>query len=309
MGCVASNASIISFSALDKTGLYGMLIKPKRKTDIAVLHIHGLGGSFYGSSAMPYFAREAYASGFAFFSIQTRGSYVIERYNYSGRNRKGSFMAGGALERFEDCVYDIGGAVKELSKQGYKKIFLEGHSTGCQKILYYVSSPASKKSAGLIAGIALLSPVDDHNYDRKAYGKRWDGMVKEARMLDKRNILLMPDKIAGEGQNIIGVKRFLSTAVSSMPESMALDYRSKKMDFIRAVKKPMAIIFGAKDPLMTDTPVGKAMKKIETEYTGPMLSCSVIKGADHSFHNGKAALAAKKAFGFYKEALSLRKQS
>ncbi len=300
MDYIAKDVDIVSFNALDKVKLYGMLIKPQSATEIAVLHLHGLGGSFYGSSYIPYLASEAKANGIAFFSMQNRGSYIIEEYDYA--NKKKSFLAGAALERFEDCIYDIGGAIKELASLGYRKIFLEGHSTGCQKILYYMSSKASKKSMALISGIVLLSPVDDHNYDKKIYGKRFSSLMRKAKELAKKHELLMPSKLLNEDQKVIGPERFLSTAITTMPEAAILNYRAE-MKFIRAIKKPMLVVFGSKDEFMIDTPVEQAVKRIKEEYKGPMLYTSIIKGVDHSFH-GKAELMAKEVFKFYAKVIS-----
>lgn len=58
-------------------------------------------------------------------------------------------------EKFEDCIFDIDLAIEQAKKLGYKKIFLMGHSYGCNKVIYYYY-----KKKPPIKGIILASAPD-----------------------------------------------------------------------------------------------------------------------------------------------------
>ncbi|HUC88296.1 MAG TPA: alpha/beta fold hydrolase [Candidatus Binatia bacterium] len=66
---------------------------------------------------------------------------------------------GAAHEVFTDCVDDVQGAIDFLKDAGIKDIYLVGHSTGCQKSIYYLSQTTEK-----INGVILLCPMSDYAY-------------------------------------------------------------------------------------------------------------------------------------------------
>jgi pimeloyl-ACP methyl ester carboxylesterase len=70
------------------------------------------------------------------------------------QNEKGyEYKPGGeAHEVFTDCADDIQGAVNFLTENGIKDIYLVGHSTGCQKSVYYLSR---KSNQNFVKGVVL----------------------------------------------------------------------------------------------------------------------------------------------------------
>ena len=288
------NVDILGFDASDGLMLYSMLAKPNRKTEMVILHIHGLGGSFYGSNSIPEIATEAKRSNIALMAILTRGSYIIEEFGYKSNGKE--LLAGSALERFEDCVYDIDGAVGLLHKIGFNKIFLEGHSTGCQKILYYMNSKKAKNKKH-VSSIALLSPVDDHNYDLAMMGeKKYAALIKIAKRYEGKGLLL-PLGRTGYTEKVIGPKRFLSTADLKNPEARAL-YYDGKLDYVMSVKKPMFVAFGENDEYMKKINVTKAIEMLSKAYHGDKFGSIMLKGTGHTFR-GKRKELAKALVKFY----------
>lgn len=65
-------------------------------------------------------------------------------------------MIGGCYEKFKDCLLDIEGAITYAKNKKYTEIILEGHSYGCNKVLYYYD----KKRDTSIKKIILLAPCD-----------------------------------------------------------------------------------------------------------------------------------------------------
>ena len=279
---------IVKFKASDGLILHGAIYLPKTKSHRAVLHIHGLGGSFFGSAAIEELAAEYTANDIAFFVIEQRGSYVVEEFTRIAGKKTDDVMAGSALEVFEDSRNDILGGISYLLKSGYKDIFLEGHSTGCQKSIYFMSGYKGRH----IKLLVLLSPVDDYNFDLKAHKERFKknvGIAKRIAARGERNAL-MPAYSMPEGQKFIGAKRFLSTANPKNPESMILNFSLDKLEYLSGVKVPTLAVFGSKDQLMI-LPVELALEKMARDASCS-LSTAIIKGADHGFH-GKTKLLAE----------------
>jgi len=294
---IIDNARIIGFDASDGLMLYGMIREPRRHGKSAILHIHGLHGNFYGSNSIAEIAKEANKKGIAFMSIQTRGSYIVEGFSY--KNKRQELLAGGALEKFEDSIYDIDGGINALIHMGYKQIFLEGHSTGCQKVLYYLDSGKYQSHKRNITGIALLGPVDDYNYDRLHYGN--SEFRKMTKLAEKRRgkELFMPIGPNATSNSIIGVKRFLSTVLEKNPEAEILNYRGD-LKYIKSVRVPMLAVFGSNDEYMVDTKPRRAIELLKEKYSGKRIETYIVKGAGHTFR-GKRIELARTVVRFYSE--------
>ena len=269
-------ADIVSFTASDGLVLYGALYEPRAKSSSALLYVSGLGGSFYGSTSEAL-AKASLKEGIALFSMQHRGSYIIESFNYSVGRKE--LIAGSAMERFEDSEKDIRGAITFLKSRGYRRIILVGKSTGCQKSVYYLSRNYDRCVKGLI----LLSPVDDRNFDLRNYRskKTFDSRVALAKRIAKRNpnALMPPEKMSSD-QGIISASRFLSTSDSSRPEGNIFDYKSEKLSELSKVKVPTLAVFGSDDEYMV-IPPAEAAKMLERNSSSK-LSYFIVEGAGHS---------------------------
>ena len=110
--------------------------------DSVLLFVPGLGDGFF---ALPFF--ETLCSELE--SIKISFSHIIMRSSY---NRYGQCL-------MEDDCKDIEKASAYLKDAGFCNIFLMGHSTGCQDILYYMKHTIPDPSP--IKGIILLGSVSD----------------------------------------------------------------------------------------------------------------------------------------------------
>ena len=121
---------LVRFAAADDIALAGLLYEPRRKSNRAVIWLHGGGGaSVFESRRTNLLASVFIAQGIAFFPFNNRGSGIVRR--------AGDDFGGSAFERIRDCVTDIDGAIRELWRRGYRDITLAGHSTGANKIAVY----------------------------------------------------------------------------------------------------------------------------------------------------------------------------
>lgn len=180
----------------------------KRGSRRVLIFVHGLGGSLF--SQIPLIGRLLGRDGVAVLAFNNRGSGVITRVKrLNPQNKKGydSFLFGRAHEVFADCVDDIAGAVKFATKRGAKEIILIGHSTGCQKSVFYLSQRRPNPS---VKGAILLAPISDYNDMSTSVPRRFlKAATKYARALVKQGIphMLLPTRIWPDP---IDAQRFLS---------------------------------------------------------------------------------------------------
>ncbi|MEK0337625.1 MAG: hypothetical protein QQN41_09355, partial [Nitrosopumilus sp.] len=121
------------FKTKDNLELQGLLYEPKQKSLKAIIHIHGWVGNFYENLFIESIAKSALQKNIAFFTFNNRGAGIVTEFLKNKKREK----IGGSLEIFEESIFDIEGAIDFLQKKGYTKITLQGHSLGCQKVVYY----------------------------------------------------------------------------------------------------------------------------------------------------------------------------
>src|SRR5262249_28544020 len=123
-------ASLARLRTRDDVWLDGIVAEPRRRRDLALIWVHGLGSTFYsGQPLIQELSTQLGRAGVGFFKFNTRGHDAVAR--------GGSRLAGAAFERFVDCVEDIRAMIAFARRRGYRKVILAGHSTGANKILYY----------------------------------------------------------------------------------------------------------------------------------------------------------------------------
>jgi pimeloyl-ACP methyl ester carboxylesterase len=274
---------MFKFKASDGLILYGFLIRPKQKSDTCILNIHGLQGSFYIHGYMNGVAKKAVQNNINFCSISLRGSYN----RFEAKKKKGknfvTFQEGGDVEKFIESVYDIEGAIKALHSVGIKNIFLEGHSSGCQKITYYQYLKKDKRVKGLI----LIAPADDYNVYKKNFGKKFNEVVdtvKKIAQKDRNQRIPKSYKL-----DTMSAARFLSLVDSSKVESRIFNYELPKLKEFSAIKVPTIAFFGTKEQYAI---------KLVSEYMNILSKNSnsnftpvIIKGANHGFWKREDVLA------------------
>src|SRR3989338_3173895 len=143
--------------SLSPAGLTDPAVLPlaKKKTKTAWIHLHGMNDFSTSERFLDSLRNVALENNFAFFSFGNRGMGHISVFRKFEKKTVNYVTLGTSMEKFEHCIYDIDGAINALRKEGYKKFVLSGHSTGCNKILYYYSKTKNPSVRALV----LLSPV------------------------------------------------------------------------------------------------------------------------------------------------------
>lgn len=147
---------IISFKSQSGYMCKGILYSDN-ECDQTVIHIHGSYGNFYDNLFIQQmaFAYNKNRINLLAFNLETHGGFsdgfIGERYGYFG----------GAISTFESCFDDIQGAI-DFAETFSKRVILQGHSQGTDKVLYYLIN--SKRCYPII----LISPCDSY-----ALQKEW----------------------------------------------------------------------------------------------------------------------------------------
>lgn len=126
----------------------------KSHTDTVLIAITGIHGNFYSNPFYYNIGDTLNSNGFDFIHAQTNDAFgQIKTYNYK---TKQSETIGSWNERFAYTDDDINAYIEFAQRQGYKHIYLAGHSLGANKVIYYLSRHHDKR----VEKFLLLSPAN-----------------------------------------------------------------------------------------------------------------------------------------------------
>lgn len=148
------NTELVRFTTEDGLTLEGLLFTPKAVTKNIIIHVHGSAGNFYENVFVDTFAKRYTEAGYAFFAFNTRGAGFQREYSKLVNGKKQHVLAGMLHEIFEECVFDIDGAINYSKTKGFSNVVISGHSLGCNKVVWYA---IEKKFKGKLI---LLAPCD-----------------------------------------------------------------------------------------------------------------------------------------------------
>jgi len=272
----------------DKLIHQGIYFEPSKKSESAILWIHGLSSTY--ASHIPTcdaFAEicEKYHFGFAAFN--NRGAKFIDGIQKRDPTDPKGYIhvpGGAGNEKFEECIYDIDAGITFLINQGYKNIFLVGRSTGANKTCFYAGSVDDPR----IAGIVLMSPISDRLE-----------MIK-SRPDTNAIISYMKDQISSGKGDIplfgfhffpLTPNRYLSLVEKGSKEDV-FDYGDEKpkLTVFSNIKKPLFLLFGGKDE-HADRAVAKIKKVFDVYAKSTNYTSTIVPGALHGFDGKEAQLA------------------
>jgi pimeloyl-ACP methyl ester carboxylesterase len=269
---------LVRFEATDDVALAGLLYEPDRKTNRAIVWLHGGGGaSVFESRRTNLLAQVFVDRGIAFFPFNNRGSGIVRR---AGRD-----MGGAAYERIRDCVPDIDGAIRELWRRGYRDITLAGHSTGANKIAVY----DHYKPRNRVKRYILLAGGDDTGLMYQDLGpRRFAALLTKARAMikERRGDELAP---ANVGLTMMSWRSFYDVAnpngdynVFPFMEGMrGVKLSRRPFRFVRGICKPSLYIYGDRDEYcFGDVP---RCVSILSERASNRAELVILRDADHGF--------------------------
>lgn len=264
---------IVSFTSTDGLLLHGLYFNSG--FDKSVIHVHGLAGNFYSSTYHKQLAKIYRKMRYNYLSFNNRGSEYIKQLK-NIQTEKSEFY-GYSFELFDQSDRDILGAIEFLKDNGIKKYILQGHSSGCQKIIYTVVKHRLKTEK-----IILLSPCDDvglaiDNYSLSIFKKK----IKEAQ--DTTSIFLP--------QNFFfNLPLAPATFLSHFGPDNQFDifHYYRPLDAFEKLKlntNPTLVVFGEKDYVINFNTVKDIYKKFDN------YQLFIIPNSDHKYHTFEKELA------------------
>ncbi len=261
-----------------KIVLRGFIFGPRRNQVIYIL-LHGLSGNLFSRLEI---VEKMVGEGATVMVFNNRGYGLISQFRKINPRRPEAYdsvVIGKAHEVFTDCLDDIDGAINLALESGYKKIILIGHSTGCNKIAYYLSkkNPASVKAA------VLLAPMSDYaDFKKFTNPKIIKSATKKAQQLvaaGKSHELLSADI----WPYYTDAQRFLSLFTpDSLEEIFSYAVPEKKPLILKKIKKPVLVVL-AGDDQFKDRPMIEIYDWFKKALSGQKAELAMIKKALHGF--------------------------
>lgn len=250
-------------------GLWFGARKPKR----AIIWIHGLASSAFSKLDIVEGLANSQTAVITFNNRGYGGSNRLRRYN--PKKKECEYVQGGAAhEVFEECVDDIDGAIAYAKRQGAREIFLAGHSTGCQKSVYYAT-----RKGKTVAGIILLAPISDYaaalHFDRTHKVLKRQARQARTLMQQKKPHALVPG-------SWLDAQRFLSlNTPESVEEIFTYAQQHAVPTIYHALKVPTLVLF-PEDDEYKDRPVADIGAWFVREAR---MACTlqIITGTNHGF--------------------------
>ncbi len=263
-------------------GLWFGPAKPRR----AIIFVHGLSSSAFQTALAEAFVDKETAV----VTFSNRGHDKIAKLYKLDNTKKGyhSVLAGQAHEVFTDCADDIQGVINFVRNIGVRDIYLAGHSTGCQKSVYYADRKENQKN---IKGLILLAPISDYagaiKFDTEGKLAKATKVARELVKKGKKHDLL-PIEVAS---NIIDAQRFLSlNTPDSIEEIFTYAQPKKNPHIFKSIKIP-TIIFLAKDDEYGDRQAEDIAKWFQMHANSKRFSVNIIKDATHGFQGKEKTVA------------------
>jgi len=268
------NQELIRINSIDGIEQVGILYTSKERTKKIVIHVHGLNGNFYENRFLDTLAKSYTNQNIDFLTCNNRGTNFITEF------LKGDdfIVIGGCLERFQDCILDIQGIINWVKVKGYQEIILEGHSYGCNKVLYYYNETKDQN----IKKIILLAPCDIPKEVEKFLTKEEYEQVKS-----------LSTKLVHSGKE----KEFVDFSIMANGKISAgtfyydflpngkndfLKYSaSEKNDFLNQIDIPVSVIFGSDDECVLTEKIEVVKKYLKNNIQNCQIH--IIEGANHSF--------------------------
>ncbi|HWP61168.1 MAG TPA: alpha/beta fold hydrolase [Candidatus Paceibacterota bacterium] len=238
-------STVVDFKTPKGFNLTGLWYGPRNARTVLVF-IHGLGASAFGRVEREI-APLIVDRNTAVFVFNNRGHDTVSNLYKDDRLSKKGYKridAGTAHERFTDCADDIQGAIRFVRRSGGKQIYLGGHSTGCQKSVYW----AYKHKGRGVKGLILLAPMSDWAGEVHIQGAKKVAVVaKTARAMvaTGKGHTLLPKALWHE---TLDAQRFLSLYTPDSVEEIFSYAQQKKVPYtLRAVQLPQLVLLAEQD--------------------------------------------------------------
>lgn len=269
---------LVRINSIDGIEQPGVLSIPNVKTDKIVIHVHGLNGNFYENRFIDTLAETYTNKNYAFLTFNNRGRDFITEL-LKGDD---TIIVGGSFERFKDCMLDIEGVINWAKEKGYKEIILEGHSYGCNKVLYYYNKKKDKN----IKKIVLLAPCDIPSEAKKFLKPE----EYEKAKIDATNFVhqgreeqLIDFSVMANGKISAGTYYYDFLPNGENDFIKYADGKNGKSKVLNSVDIPVLVVFGSSDECVLTEDIETVKEYLKNNISD--CNIQVIEGANHSYKN------------------------
>lgn len=282
--------SLHKITTEDGLDLHGVLYEPDEKTDVVLVHIHGMAGNFYENKFLDNIAKTLTDNGIAFCPFNNRGNGHITDFVRTIDGEKTFATYGSSGERFRDCLYDIQAHINFVKSQGYKDVHLSGHSLGSPKVAYY-----AYKAEEDLKSVIFISPSDMLGLVRGDADSNFSDYKNEAPVAKKmieegKGKELLPKYVWGEYP--VTAETYLNLFADSANTAI-FNFHNKDLGFevLNKIKQPTLAIMGGNDDVLV-RPIDEIMQTIEEEMkSSSKVETKVIDGANHGYQEHEQELA------------------
>lgn len=251
-----------------------------------LIFVHGLGGSAFSRVELV----EKLAIGqVACLTFSNRGSGVITRFKKLNAKKPSGYESqkiGMAHEVFTDCIDDLDGAINVAKQMGAKRIILVGHSTGCQKSVYYLAH----RPSSVVKGVVLLAPMSDYADMVKATSvkdyKRLVVIAQKLALTDHAHEL-MPNKL---WPFTVDAQRFLSLFTAGSVEEIFGYATNKKPTLLNKVKTPILVALAEQDEFR-ERPMSEIADWFSKALSRQKSEVHIVPEATHGFFEATEPLS------------------
>ena len=283
----------IEFQTKDGLTLPGLLYETGQKRNV-VIYLHGNGSSsvFYDEVKNRVFAEVLAKKDISILYFNNRGAHIIKKLYVRRGKKEERKKFGMAYEKIKDCILDIDGAIAFLKKQGYRKFYLAGASTGANKICVY----NFYKPKNNVEKYIILCGGDDTGiyYNMLEKLKFWK-LLGEAKkkIKNKKGEEIIKEMLP---DNIFSYIGFFDIANPDGDYNVFPFYevlRKIKLStkplfrYFKSIRKPTLVVYGDQDEYAW----GNVLKIVEIlKKYQPKFTYQIINGADHGFKNHEKEL-------------------
>lgn len=240
----------INRSGLYLDGLY--FYSPNNRS--CVIHVHGSFGNFYSNSFIKIMAEIYNARGINFLSFNlTQHDGIAEAVREQNLMCSWEYV-GYSVSDYNSCIDDIHGALDFAQNQNNDIFILQGHSLGCNRVLYYIKESMCKYP------VILLSPTNSLELQKRwIFPERIDQQISRL-IADglKTDISCIEHGVNASGKEINCIRDDVPYIPISGKALVSM-LRNPSMDIVQMLnnEKPVTnlafIYFGGQDEYQTDS--------------------------------------------------------
>lgn len=283
---------LINFLATDGVKLNGLLYKSKNNIDKKIImSVHGMSSNCFNERdiKIPVKANE---SGIDFFTFNNRGSELVKYIKKASDENSKTEIGGMSYEDVLESYEDIVGAIIKLKELGYEKIYLQGHSLGCTKIVYTYNELLEENEMeilNMIKGVILLSLVDVPMAVKVYLRENYKKYLEYAEEKEKSGKLyeMMPQEAF---IHPISVKTFLRYARDNQKINFAQFGRDNQLEKLNNIKVPLFMRWGNDNEMILQD-ANELSVMVSNILENPIKDINYIDGANHSYEGKEEKLA------------------